>query len=160
MQIVRIGADDWRQYRALRLAALAESPDAFGSTLADEQTEPDDFWCIRLGNAAAATLVARQDARDVGLTVVAPAQGSDAGVYSVWVAPEARKRRVGRSLIEAAIEFAQQGGFARLLLEVGDHNVAAITLYTSLGFSPTGNTTCMPAPRSHLTEHELALALR
>ena len=38
----RVRAEEWERLRATRLRALADAPMAFGSTLADEQTRPDD----------------------------------------------------------------------------------------------------------------------
>src|SRR5262245_22889432 len=39
----RIQAEEWEWLRAIRLRALADAPMAFGSTLADEQAQPDEF---------------------------------------------------------------------------------------------------------------------
>ena len=39
---------EWRVYRALRLRALADSPDAFASTLSRERTLGDEHWSGRL----------------------------------------------------------------------------------------------------------------
>ena len=39
-----LAEDDWRLWRDLRLAALAESPDAFGSRLADWQDAGEARW--------------------------------------------------------------------------------------------------------------------
>lgn len=41
-------ADEWPLYKALRLRALADSPDAFGSTLVREQARPDTAWQAHL----------------------------------------------------------------------------------------------------------------
>ncbi len=43
---------EWRTYRDLRLRALAESPDAFGSTVATERDRPDAEWIARLAAGA------------------------------------------------------------------------------------------------------------
>jgi len=40
--------DAWPAYRALRLRALEDAPDAFGSTLADESVRPPEEWAARL----------------------------------------------------------------------------------------------------------------
>lgn len=41
-------AEEWQAYRALRLGALADSPNAFGSLLEYEQPRSDEDWAIRL----------------------------------------------------------------------------------------------------------------
>jgi plasmid stabilization system protein ParE len=45
-------AEEWSAYRALRLRALEDAPDAFGSTLAAESTRPAEEWAARLARAA------------------------------------------------------------------------------------------------------------
>jgi ribosomal protein S18 acetylase RimI-like enzyme len=153
---------DAPRYRALRLAALADTPDAFGSRLEDEQPQPDAFWTARLQRPNATTLLAQLGDLDAGLAVVAPAWDAspkDAGLYSVWVAPHARGQGVGEALLRAAIHAARAAGFARLVLEVGDLNAPAVALYARLGFEPTGRTSALPPPRQHILEHERALSL-
>ena len=44
-------ANEWRVYRDLRLRALADSPDAFGSTLAAETGRLDAEWARRLASS-------------------------------------------------------------------------------------------------------------
>jgi hypothetical protein len=40
----RIEPEEWRRLRDLRLQALADTPEAFGSTLARERDYADDVW--------------------------------------------------------------------------------------------------------------------
>ncbi|HSK24765.1 MAG TPA: GNAT family N-acetyltransferase [Egicoccus sp.] len=157
----RATADDWAQVRDLRLAALADVPDAFGTSLEDERDRPESWWRARLEAADAVTLVAWIDDRPAGLTVVAPAYRDPhaGGVYSVWVAPDARGRGVGSRLLAAALSAAAELGHRRVLLDVGDHNTAAQRLYAGAGFRPTGRVGSLPPPREHVTEHELGRTL-
>lgn len=153
--------EDWARTRDLRLAALADAPDAFGSTLAQEQDQPEPFWRRRLEREAATTLLAFLDGRDAGLSVVAATDEDPrtAGIYSVWVAPFARGRGVGDALLVAAVEDARTRGFHNVILEVGEHNLAAQALYARHGFVPTGLRTHLPPPRQHVPEIRLALQL-
>ncbi len=48
VEVRRIGADEWSAFREVRLAALAESPAAFGSTLEREIAFDDDVWQERV----------------------------------------------------------------------------------------------------------------
>lgn len=52
----------------------------------------------------------------------------------LFVAPTARRLGVGRSLMEAARQFAIQTGAKRLTLETMEENRKAWTLYESLGY--------------------------
>jgi ribosomal protein S18 acetylase RimI-like enzyme len=156
----------WREVRDLRLAALAEAPDAFASTLEDEEGRPEGYWRLRLDQPDHITFVAtvtfETRPRPVGLAVLGPSfDGGERvrGLYSVWVTPDARGRGVGDALLAAATAWATGAGADRIVLDVGDHNGPAIALYARWGFTPTGRETSLPAPREHVTEHERALDL-
>jgi ribosomal protein S18 acetylase RimI-like enzyme len=150
--------DRWREVRAVRLAALADAPDAFLTTLDDERDRSEADWRQRLTRPRTSTILAvTDDEQRAGLTVVAPSFGDEvAGVYAVWVAPWARERGVGGALIERAAAEALRHGYRRAVLDVGDHNTAAQRLYARHGFTPTGRTSRFPPPREHISEHELA----
>ena len=62
----------------------------------------------------------------------------EADVTNVAVLPEARRRGVGRCLVEALMAEARVRGITRLHLEVRESNTAARTLYESLGFVTDG----------------------
>src|SRR6516164_7319251 len=85
--------DEWRVYRELRLRALADSPDAFGSTLAAEQGGSDEDWAARLARGAASEndlpLVTERGRRAVGLlwARIDPADARTAHLYQMWVTP-------------------------------------------------------------------------
>lgn len=151
--------DHWLTLKTLRLAALTQDPDAFGSTLAREQGQPEAFWRARI-ESAAANILACVDGVPAGLTTLAYPQGHpDAWIYGVWVAPHARGCGLGEALMQEAARIARCAGAQRLLLEVADTNAPAIALYARLGFEITGNTSHLAAPREHITEHERALTL-
>jgi ribosomal protein S18 acetylase RimI-like enzyme len=161
VRVVTATPPDWARVRALRLAALADAPDAFWATLAEEAHQPERWWRARLEDPARTTLLAVLDGRDVGLAGVGPHhdEPTDAGLYSVWVDPSARGRGLVGLLVTAAADVARRRGHRRLRLDVGDHNAAAQRAYRRAGFLPTGRAARFPPPRAHITEHELALDL-
>ena len=58
----------------------------------------------------------------------------DAEIYRIGVRPELRRRGLGRRLLEAAEEVCREQGSRRLLLEVREDNIPALTLYRAFGF--------------------------
>jgi GNAT superfamily N-acetyltransferase len=137
-------SDDWRLWRELRLAALAEAPDAFGSRLADWQGEGDreERWRSRLAMPGSHNLVAEIDACPVGMASGIPSDDPQAReLIAMWVRPKARGSGVGDALIRAVAQWARASGAARLRLVVYEHNTAAKALYQRNGFTD-------PAPRT------------
>ena len=133
---------DWRRLREIRLRALADSPDAFGSTLEHERAFAEDRWLdwIRGWEGATNHVVAavRQE-RWVGLAVGSATEGEDvAHVYAMWVEPEARGRGIGRALVEAVVAWALERGARAAELGVTEGNAAAEALYRATGFEDTG----------------------
>ena len=160
VEIERLIAEQWRRYRAIRLWALADTPDAFARTHAEEAALAPEDWRARLSNGSA-TFVAVIDGADVGLVTGAEWRGRNgvAGLFGMWVAPHTRNNGVGTTLVRAAIDWARFTGFERLALEVADQNKPAIELYRRMGIEPSGPTSNLPPPREHITEHERSLAL-
>ena len=56
------------------------------------------------------------------------------GVYSVWVAPAARRQGVGRALLDAVEEWVQAAGGSSLELTVMEDGLAAQGLYSGQGY--------------------------
>lgn len=159
VRVEQLGSNDWRRVREIRLQALAEDPEAFGSTLASESKLTDEHWKQRLSRADAATFVALGDrGEDIGLVVAAPYDDA-AGLFSMWVSRDCRQKGIGGALVDTVIEWARLRGFGRILLDVGDRNEPAIALYGSRGFRATGTKGSLPYPRDHILEHQLELIL-
>jgi ribosomal protein S18 acetylase RimI-like enzyme len=161
VEIERLTASQWDRLRALRLRALDDAPDAFWVTLDQEAATTPAEWRRRLEATDTATFVALDAGRDVGMVMGSPhyEDEQDAGLYSLWVAPEARGRGVGQALINTVIQWARDAGYQTLRLEVGDRNRGAVDLYDRMGFKPSGLTAVFPPPRDHITEHERVLNL-
>ena len=158
----QVGPADVDQVREVRLRALADAPDAYWVTEAEALAEPIEAWRDRLARPRGATFLAEHGGAAIGMAVGNTHHDidGDAGLYAMWVAPEARRAGVGRVLIEAVLGWANAEGFPCVRLTVADANAAAIAAYRALGFTATGRTGTMPAPRDHITEHELAVDLR
>ena len=78
----------------------------------------------------------------VGWVAVVPYSRRDVyrgvGEESVYVAESARGRGVGRSLLEAVIESARDGGLWTLQAGVFPDNTASLELHRRLGFREVG----------------------
>ncbi|MBX7211329.1 MAG: GNAT family N-acetyltransferase [Verrucomicrobiaceae bacterium] len=150
---------DWQRVRTLRLAALRDTPDAFGSTFEDEVQRPPEWWIDRLQSSGSTTFIAIEPSES-GMAVLGPFHSPpDCGVFAVWVAPEYRGLGVGDALMQSVIDQASCLGVGRLVLHVGRHNLPAQRLYLRHGFSFTGTGSTLPPPRSHILEDELELVL-
>ena len=135
LEIRRLTEDDWRRWRALRLAALATDPDAFGSTLA-EWSGPNDReerWRRRLADSPFSARV-ELDGVAVGLVGAVP-EGDAVELVSLWVDPSARGRGIGEAAIGAVVDFAAG---REVLLSVRVANGPAIGLYRRCRFLDDG----------------------
>ena len=159
LDIERLAAHEGQRLRTIRLRALADAPDAFGTTYDEAAAWPLDSWAAQLQEIAAFAAVV--DGEDAGLvrSVLDHSQPDAAWLISMWVSPEVRGQGVGEALIDTVVEWARTSGARRVLLDVGDHNQPAIALYARKGFEPNGTTGSLPAPRSHIREHQRELQL-
>ncbi|MEU4780173.1 GNAT family N-acetyltransferase [Micromonospora sp. NPDC023633] len=136
-----LSEDDWRSWRDLRLAALAEAAYAFGSRLADWQGDGDreERWRGRLAIAGSHNILAMLDGQPVGMASGVPT-GHDGVVelISMYVAPAGRGRGVGDHLVRTIEQWARQVGSATVRLAVVRGNENAWALYRRNGFRDTG----------------------
>jgi ribosomal protein S18 acetylase RimI-like enzyme len=128
--------DDWRVWRRLRRAALAQAPAAFGSTLA-QWSGPGDTearWRARLADVPFNAVV-RLRGIAAGMVGAYPVDADTVELISMWVAPSARGRGVGDAAVGAVLEWADG---RPVVLSVKTDNRAAIRLYRRQGFVDVG----------------------
>lgn len=141
IELRALTAEDWADWRALRLAALAEAPHAFGSVLADWQGSGDqeERWRARLRIAGSLNLIARVDGEPAGMASGVPAgEPGIVELISMWVRPAVRGHGVGVALIGEVARWAGHGGATTMRLSVVPGNAPARALYRRCGFADTG----------------------
>jgi ribosomal protein S18 acetylase RimI-like enzyme len=160
-----LGTDDWLLYREVRLNSLKDSPDSFGSTHTREAQFTDIEWQSRLDSSSRAKnalpLIAESDGAVVGLAwgMIHEPDLKVAHVYQMWVSPTQRGKGIGRSLLDRIKAWAKVRGCDLLALNVTTTNEAAVGLYISSGFVPTGEQEVL-RDDSMLTVQPMAMDLR
>jgi GrpB-like predicted nucleotidyltransferase (UPF0157 family)/GNAT superfamily N-acetyltransferase len=150
-RIRRIQAGDAAILRRVRLAALTDVPDAFGSTRAQTEIRPEGYWTERADRQSSGdhsvAYFAEDNAVPCGLVggFRSDEDAATASLVSMWVAPTHRRRGVGRLLVDAVVSWARQAGYKALELWVTESNVAANSLYAQAGFQPTGQLQPLPS---------------
>jgi ribosomal protein S18 acetylase RimI-like enzyme len=130
-------------FKAVRLRALRDTPTAFSSSYAAESRLSDINWIERAqewSSKRSTTYLAMDVENPCG--IVSGFLGRDhptrAHLASMWVDPRHRRLGIGRTLVNAIIEWARRHGADTVRLTVTSNNDPAIEFYKSLGFSPTG----------------------
>jgi ribosomal protein S18 acetylase RimI-like enzyme len=155
---------EWRTYRDLRLRALADAPDAFGSTLADEGTRPDREWATRLqagiDRQRNLPLLAEAGTEPVGLAWgrIHDSSTDVANLYQMWVAPTHRRMGIGELLLNAVIVWARTLKARRVVLSVTSGNSPAYRMYIRAGFKSVGEPVAL-RPGSSVSAQPMQLVL-
>jgi GNAT superfamily N-acetyltransferase len=143
VEVRAVTPEEWVTLREVRLAALADSPQAFASTLERELGFGEQRW--RSWIESSSVFLAWRDGQPVGMAagVADDARRADSvpgswHVVAMWVRPQERGRGSAGKIIEAVAERARASGAARLVLWVTDVNPRAGAFYERLGFRRTG----------------------
>lgn len=140
--IRRFDATEWQVYRRVRLTALADAPNAFGSTLAAEQARPDAHCAERLRaridsvNDLPLLAVVGDDPSGLAWGKIDAARPSTAYVYQMWVAPTHRRLGIGAALLARVIDWARNQRATEIVLSVTQGDSPARGLYGCSGRLP------------------------
>jgi ribosomal protein S18 acetylase RimI-like enzyme len=156
-EVRRVKAHEWEALRDTRLRALADAPDAFGTTHAEAVARPEGWWRDwaerSAADAAQAMFLAWDDDLAVGIAGAFKDE-SHYQVISMWTDPRHRGHGIGVALLGAAVAYC---GEEEIRLSVTDGNDAARRLYERAGFVATGLTEPLRS-NAMLFMHELRLA--
>ncbi|WP_189533119.1 GNAT family N-acetyltransferase [Streptomyces roseolilacinus] len=158
-----VRAEEWREVRELRLAALRDpvAPLAFLDSYEAAAARPESYWRERTGRAAEGSRTGRQvvavapDGRWVGsVTALLERRGEEVlfgevpevdqtHLVGVYLRPEARGGGVARKLLWAAVDWSwslREPVVRRVRLYVHERNARAAALYRKAAFVPSGRT--------------------
>ncbi|MBD2862805.1 GNAT family N-acetyltransferase [Paenibacillus oceani] len=146
MNIRLLNDSDAQVYREVRLRALKNDPDAFGSTYEQEETKPLEHIIERIHLTKDQFTLGCFDDSNTLVGIVNFSRENrlktahKGNIYGMYVEPQFRGRGVGKALISALIERAANEceGLEQIHLTVVSANKSAKRLYVSLGFEVYG----------------------
>lgn len=135
-----LGREDVDAWRAIRLEALVDAPEAFGDSYEAAAARPIEQFRETVtgpfppfGAFSGGALVGA-----AGFYVMrGPKMAHRGQLWGMYVAPAMRGRGVGRALIEAVVAHARSR-VEQIHLHVVTTNEAAYQLYRRMGFQPYG----------------------
>lgn len=135
IRIEPMSPEDWDDVRRIYAAGIATGDATF-----ETEIPPWERWDAT--HRPAERFVARTDGAILGWAALSPV--SDRCVYggvaevSVYVAPEARGKGVGATLLRSLIDASEAGGVWTLQAGIFPENRASVTLHERLGFRQVG----------------------
>jgi ribosomal protein S18 acetylase RimI-like enzyme len=142
VEIRLLATDDAGEWKRLRVEALERDPEAFSASLEEYRSLSVDEVKRRLWSDGDSFVVgAFHQKRLLGMAGFyrekGPKTRHKGRVWGVYVTREARGKKVGRRMMEALLERgAGIDGIEQILLSVAATQMAAVSLYRSLGFEP------------------------
>ncbi len=136
IQIIKLPPERWNEYKTLRLRALKDDPQAFGSSYAKEVAYSDEKWREKTndnvffacnGNDLVGMMGIWQSEDDKNNKV--------ANVFGVYVIPEFRGKGISKMLMQSLVEELKTSpNISKLKLTVNKDQVSAVKLYEAFGF--------------------------
>ena len=161
--IAPITVQNTETFKEVRLRALRDTPNAFGSTYARESQASDADWIQRAiwwNGERGIGLLAMDGGVACGIagSFLDQEDPTRAHLVSMWTAPTHRRQGIGAQLVKEIIGWARTREASVLQLMVTSNNEQAILFYEHLGFVRTGRTEPYPNDSS-LVEHEMIRSL-
>ncbi|WP_102029279.1 GNAT family N-acetyltransferase [Salirhabdus sp. Marseille-P4669] len=145
MLVTVLGEQDAKEYWELRLKALKNHPEAFGTSYQEalNRENPIEQTKKNLTSEESITFGAYDEEKLVGMVTLLCSsrekESHKASIVAMYVDDDYRKNGIGRQLIFKAINTARRlKHVEQLLLQVVSANKPAIKLYESIGFKTYG----------------------
>lgn len=155
-RIDRLAASELERFKRIRLAALRDSPAAFGTTFARASARTDSEWSRLYRSIVVFVAVLNDD--DVGMIRGGVEDGA-ASLGSLWVRSESRQRGIASALLAEIMAWAAAEGHEEISLQVGIHQEPARRLYEMAGFVAVGEPLAYPSPQNHLLKISMVRSL-
>ncbi|POA20301.1 GNAT family N-acetyltransferase [Pseudomonas sp. FW300-N1A1] len=121
--------------KQVRLAALLDTPTAFGVSYQAAANYSDEQWKERASSARTEFWLAIKEDKAVGMIGAGVSGTNRYNLIGMWVEPSARGSSVATQLVEAVKSRAIGKGHDRVFLDVSPDNARASSFYLKLGFS-------------------------
>ncbi len=143
MEICKLTANDWVEYKKLRLDALKQDCEAFGDSYGESIELSDDEWKKEFESSKSFILVARENGQAFAMAAAYQEDGEKmkhvAYVWGVYVEKNYRRKGIGQKLMEALLdELAKNKAIEKVDLNVNTAKLSAVRLYEKLGFEIAG----------------------
>ena len=133
-------------FKSLRLEALREHPESFGTDYEEDAAQPESVWKERVGKAAGdpSGSIVLADAGNELAGMVGVWRGSgiktrhEANIWGVYVRPKYRGHKLTEQMINEALGWCRGGNVRIVRLTVVTCNTAAIHAYQKCGFLVCG----------------------
>ena len=141
-----IRESDVAAFKALRLEALREHPEAYGMDFEEETAQPDSVWNDRVGKAAGdpSGSIVLADAGEELAGMVGVWRGTgvktrhEANIWGVYVRPKYRGHKLTDQMIVEALGWCRGGNVRIVRLTVVTCNASAVRCYQRAGFMVCG----------------------
>jgi ribosomal protein S18 acetylase RimI-like enzyme len=142
MIIRRLNASDAKAYQELRLKALKNHPEAYGSSFEEESEFSIEVFEQRLSNPDNITWGAYVDEHLAGVVTLLTSSRKktmhNGSIVAMYVDDLYRRHGIGSYLLKHAIIEAKTKSIVNLYLTVTTTNLVAKKLYSSFGFVTYG----------------------
>lgn len=138
--IKKLGKNNWRQWKEIRLEALKKSPDSFLSSFEEENKTPDDMWAKQLENSLKFGYFANDEI--VGCCSLSLEKATKishtATLSQMYVKDNNRGSGIGLALVNFVKDYAKTNQVKHLYLGCNAENLGAVRLYKKCGFKVYG----------------------
>lgn len=136
IQIIKLPPERWNEYKALRLRALKDDPQSFGSSYAKETDYSDEKWQEKTNDNV---FFATDGDSLVGMLGIWQSdedkENKTANVFGVYVVPEFRGKGISKLLMQSLVEELKTNpNISKLKLTVNKNQLSAVKLYEVFGF--------------------------